>query len=227
MYSLTSVDKCQYISTKIGSLCTNTQYSNCPHCSLWLCFDHIKEHQQLLQEKLHSIGDCMNEQIIKLESLTIDQCFFKCHQQLDTWRLYMNKFIDDLYKKRSEELDELHKNTDKQCQQFQHKQLNLIKTVLIPKLNELVRQQTVIPSDILELKEQLANIKDEIISFEQTKWVEIKCTNGLDDIVKVLSEKHDSISSKKKKSKHLLDIEDILKKKSIQKYYLQANTARI
>ncbi|CAF1379012.1 unnamed protein product [Adineta steineri] len=83
------------------------------HCCSWFCLKHGNEHQQHLKEDLKTLLDEAKELFDKIPELTIDSGRTICMNQLNQWAQMMHDIINRKHNELQEELDQKHKQIEK------------------------------------------------------------------------------------------------------------------
>ncbi|CAF0974273.1 unnamed protein product [Adineta steineri] len=97
------------MSTQSCAICgpKRTSRALCNCCNEYLCLDHLKEHDDLLNAQLEPLIDNINQLADRLRQVNIDSLLQPIRIQLDQWKQEAFQSIERIYEQKSNELNEL------------------------------------------------------------------------------------------------------------------------
>jgi hypothetical protein len=130
-----------------------TSRALCNCCGQYLCRDHLKEHDDLLNAQLEPIADNINQLAHRLQQFDIDSLLLPTRIQLDEWRQSAVQSIERIYEQKSLQLNEL---LSKQLDQLRERTKQIQTEVL-----QLIREQDATNDQIDLLVTTIENIEKE------------------------------------------------------------------
>jgi len=143
----------------VTEICKRKSRAQCHCCSKDLCFDHLKEHQNLTNIQLNTFIDELNATTDQLLKINVLNVIMNCRQKLDKWYDDCHVTIDRFYKEKCQELQLrcLERVDQKQ------KEINQMKL----KIGELIREDDATYEDIPPLILTINDIKRDVNQFEE------------------------------------------------------------
>lgn len=150
--------------------CLEWSYSQCPHCSLDLCLEHINTHQQLVRIQFHELIDRINEQKVRLNNSSMmmemkDQTLKK----LEQWRMRKMETILNLYhteRRHVENVCEQGMRENSKIQTRMSEQLNTIS-------NSIEKKKNIHPQDLQQLEQRMNELNDMIKKIQEITQTEL------------------------------------------------------
>ena len=132
--------------------CKSSSRTQCHCCKKNFCRNHFIEHDNLPNLQLNSLVDEINSLNDRITTLNVTQLNVDSVEILERWRVYCFKLIDDIFKKKCQEIDQ------------QRNELVKIRSTIV----ELIRKQETNMNDIDLLKANIHTVEEEINNIEQT-----------------------------------------------------------
>ncbi|CAF0924961.1 unnamed protein product [Didymodactylos carnosus] len=180
---------CQHVMRNDNEeACYGHQYCQCPHCSLWLCLEHLNQHQQEdIQNRFHAMNDRLNQIQQNIEILTIEPLRVKCYNILDKWKQKQIESINEFHRLKLNEFDMIYAQVASELQNMKEKRSDELKKYL-PTLT--TKQKSVHPHELELLDTKLNEIQQEIDTFSRETLIDILHDQiKSDDTIKITKEK--------------------------------------
>jgi hypothetical protein len=175
------------MSTQTCAICGPKRVSRalCNCCAQYLCRDHLKEHDDLLNAQLEPLVDNINQLADRLKQFNIDSLLQSTRIQLDQWKQAAFQSIERIYENKTNELNE-----------FISKQLNNLREQteqMQIKVLELIREQDATHEQLEVLFTTIQNIEKEINDIEH-KSIDINIRPLIidDDYININEEKENN-----------------------------------
>jgi hypothetical protein len=120
------------MSSQSCAICESKRQSralrNC--CQQYLCRDHLKEHDDLLNIQLESLADNINQLADQLQQFNIDTIIEPIRNELDQWKQAAFESIEKIYHDKLNELNEFfNKQIQDLIEQTKQIQINVLKHI--------------------------------------------------------------------------------------------------
>ncbi|CAF0724086.1 unnamed protein product [Rotaria sp. Silwood1] len=144
--------------------CNRLARALCHCCQKNVCIIHLNEHNDLLISQLYRLIDNVNILDNHLQTINIQKTVNDYREKLEQWRLESHKKIDEFFKEKCQELDQLVVDKlDEQREEIYQLQ---------SKMTDFVHEQQVTHQEIYEFKLIIDHLEQEINNIEQ-KYVQI------------------------------------------------------
>jgi hypothetical protein len=185
----------------------------CNCCQQYLCRDHLKEHDDLLNAQLEPLADNINQLADRLQRLDIDLLIQPISIQLDQWKQSAFQVIERIYEEKLAELNQFTnqqvENLREQTKQIQIKVLEHIREqdatneqieFLFTKIQNIEKETNHIQHDPLQINIRPVILDDNYINFNSIK----QSDDTLTPIIQTISSSPESVDCIASNDNHIL-----------------------
>ncbi len=119
--------------------------NECKYCSQCLSKTDI-EHvcsSQLLSDSMYTLSELANEQLNEINTFSLSKVHLKCQEELDLWHKSAVNHLEQIFQQRLNDLNRIyHDEIRLDLEKYQLKLIDQLKNRILPKLNQMIDQDS-------------------------------------------------------------------------------------
>ena len=150
--------------------------NECKYCFQCLSKTDV-EHvcsSQLLSDSMYTLSEIANDQLNEINKFSLSEVHLKCQEELEIWHKSAVNHLGQIFNQRLNDLnriykDEIHDDLDN----YKLKLMSQLKNRIIPKLNEMIDQESDNSKKAEQLQGLLSEIESECRILRDHSWINL------------------------------------------------------
>jgi hypothetical protein len=231
--------------------------NECKYCSQCLSKNDV-EHvcsSQLLSDSMYTLSELANEHLNEINKFSLSDIHLKCQEELELWHTSAVNHLGQIFNQRLNDLNRIYNDEiQSDLETYRLKLIHQLKNRILPKLNEMIDQESDHSKKAEQIQGLLSEIESEYRILRDHPWINIhlpdlkhfsvpiriakmslaaRLTDGekdpLDDLSDEENAKKENLLKEKKKKENSIDIMEIFATNPdpFKTYLLETNSSTL